>query len=283
MNVQDGSKSLSGGPEEKIPAKISGSLVVSESLYNYVVQYNKIISLFMFLIDVSHRVDTVGEFIRKLIDAIDERGPIPSIREIANDLKFGDAGASRVVKQNADLLSRFLVCNSVENFLCYLSDALKVVISKKPALLFSSEMIKVEDALRHGSMKRLISHLVDRKVSDLSYMGIKDMTRYFSDRLGIVLTELDAERDLLSLFIEIRNIHVHNRGIVNDTFLQRTSMSTRPKVGSIYHVDFEEFVGLNNNLFRLALKLDEQLRTKFSLKARKFRTWTAVVKSKPSI
>jgi hypothetical protein len=258
-----------------IPASLSEKKAITESLYRYHAEYDRIISLFMFLIDIAHRVDSMKEYASQVLAAVDTGKPAPTYEEVSKGLNFGEAGASKFVKKNAGLLSRFLVCNSVENLLCYLSDILKAVIQKRPQLLFSSEQIKVEEVLRHGSMKKLISYLVDQKVMDLSYMGIKDLSKYLSDRLGIVLADTETARDDLSLFVEIRNIHVHNRGVVNATFLTRLKGISTAKLGKVYHVSFDEFVKLNNNLFSLAVQLDEEVSSKFSLKKKRLSAWKA--------
>jgi len=56
---------------------------------------------------------------------------------------------------------------------------------------------------------------------------MRDLTQYLSKRLGF---ELFPDADSLNraiLLVEIRNVIVHARGIVNDTFIQRV---TKPPV-----------------------------------------------------
>lgn len=103
-------------------------------------------------------------------------------------------------------------------------------------------------------------------------MGIRDVSKYIEDRLSIDILEDDDQRDMLTLFVEIRNIHVHNRGIVNNIFLSR--VKTGAALGKIYHVDFDEFAKLNNNALSTVHVLDQSVAEKFGLRRRKFSVWT---------
>jgi hypothetical protein len=67
----------------------------------------------------------------------------------------------------------------------------------------------------------LIAAIVEKKVNELSYHGMKDVTEFFEKKLGL---QLFTDRDDLfkaALHVDIRNLITHNRGIVNRIFQQR--------------------------------------------------------------
>ena len=103
------------------------------------------------------------------------------------------------------------------------------------------------------------------------------MEKYLTERLGVEVF-LDVEsRTLLSVFIELRNIYVHNRGVVNGLFLSRVPKHSRFSFvnGRRYHVDFDLFVLLANNALATVIRLDELLAKKFGVRRKKLCKWLA--------
>jgi hypothetical protein len=73
-----------------------------------------------------------------------------------------------------------------------------------------------------------------------------------------------------ALATELRNIHTHNRGIVNEIFLKRVGQK---KYGDFdftldetTRVDFEKFVILSRNAIDVAMRLDANLGKKFGVR-----------------
>ena len=86
-----------------------------------------------------------------------------------------------------------------------------------------------------------MNYLVDRKINDLSYGGMRKIEEYTKDRLGTEFVEDIKTRKLLVIFMELRRIDVHNRGYVNDVFLHRIvdDCGFKFEKNKRYHVDFE--------------------------------------------
>ena len=92
-------------------------------------------------------------------------------------------------------------------------------------MLRSSETIKIEDVLRFDNYDALIEFLVERRINELSYGGIREVNAFLLGRTGIGLWASDEERSLLSVSVELRNIYTHNRGVVNEMFVRKTKGS----------------------------------------------------------
>ena len=78
------------------------------------------------------------------------------------------------------------------------------------------------------------------------------------------------ERIKLTILAELRNIHTHNRGVVNEIFLKRVGDK---KYGAFdftldkaIHVDFEKFTILSRNAIDVAVRLDASLAEKFKVR-----------------
>src|SRR5262249_47047970 len=142
-------------------------------------------------------------------------------------------------------------------------------------ILRSSERVTTEEILQFQKMKDIRSFLADRKISELSYGGLRMTQDFIHDRLGVSLFERAEEEQLLTAFVELRNIHTHNRGIINRLFLNRVGRSKHKdfnfKIGELYHVNFPEFIRLTNNCIIVARRLDDAIAKKFKLKRVSFR------------
>ena len=174
--------------------------------------------------------------------------------------------------------SELMVVRLVDNFLSFISETLQACMSKKPELLRSSDQIKVADVLRFSNRKELVDFLVNRKLNELSYGGLRGIEEFLAQRLNVALVADDAERIPLSVAIELRNIYTHNRGVVNELFLSRLQRHDHPYEfveGQRFQADFDEIVGFANCLFDLAVRLDGQLVAKFSFQKKRFATWDA--------
>jgi len=178
------------------------------------------------------------------------------------------------VKQYSRLLSRDLIVSMANNFNSYLSEILQSVMTKKHEVLRSSERITIEDALQFNRVQELRAFIVDRKINELSYAGQKQIQEFIAERLGIEMFSTNTERVLLTILNELRNIHTHNRGTVNQLFLNRIG-TEHPQFPFVlrqqYHVDFGQFVLLSRNAIHVAQRLDELLAVKFKLKRSKYK------------
>ena len=114
----------------------------------------------------------------------------------------------------------------------------------------------------------------------MSYGGVSRMEEYVRERLGIEPFDTEASKNALVLFIEIRNLHTHNRGVVNDLFLSRVRdhMGFTFKRGEAIHVHFDMFEQLVENSVAVALRMDQDVGAKFKIARKKFATWQAAAK-----
>ncbi len=93
--------------------------------------------------------------------------------------------------------------------------------------------------------------------------------------MGVNLFEDDNSRDLLVIFLELRNIYVHNRAYINDLFLKRVRNDfglSFIKNGR-YHADFPTQTLLINNCMNVATRLDGIMAEKFRLERRRHAVW----------
>lgn len=168
------------------------------------------------------------------------------------------------LKSHKILLVELMLCRAVDNYLTYLAELMALIFRTKPETLKSGETIRLDEILNHESMAVLIDVLAERKVDRLSYQGMRQLSNYYSEHFGCILFETSSQLESAVRIVEMRNITVHNRGIVNSTFLSRVPSATE-KLGDRISLPGALIIDYMEILAKSALTLDARARKKFKL------------------
>lgn len=174
------------------------------------------------------------------------------------------------LKKHSTVQSRNLTNGIVNAFQRYFSAIINAAALKRPEMLSSSQTVRVDDVLRFTRHKDLVAFIIDRKINELSYGGLAAMEKYFDDRLGVRMFDDNRQRELLRLFVEVRNINVHNGGIVT-LFASRvgTVEGFSYSKGKTFHVDMDALITLSENAIRVAMHIDSTVSAKFAFNGRR--------------
>lgn len=244
----------------------------SEAGYRFQLQHFHVFDFFMFAVSLTANSDKTQFIAAKALAGLGDSDAIARFERIQQNPK----PAFRKLRSFAEYQSEVMMIRLVDNFLAFLSETIQSCMSKKPELLRSREQIKTEDVLRFTNRRELVDFLVNRKLNELSYGGLRGIEEFLEQRLNIALVDNDKERALLSIAIELRNIYTHNRGVVNELFLSRVTTNQHTYEffqGKRFHADFDEIIGFANNLFDIAIRLDGPALTKFGLRKKRYLTW----------
>jgi hypothetical protein len=140
-----------------------------------------------------------------------ERQSGRSDESLRRELAVG-AGASRKIFVFYRLMTEMALCRAVDNYLIYLTELLASIFRAKPESLRSGEEVKLDFVLAHPTRAGLIRAIIDRKVNQLSYQGMRDLNQFLSRKLGFELFQNKDALEHAILLVEIRNIIVHARG-----------------------------------------------------------------------
>ena len=168
------------------------------------------------------------------------------------------------LRRNEALICEMALCRVVDNYLIYVSDLLALIFSARPETLKSSEVVTLEFVLANRTTPQLINAIVRRKVDQLSYQGMKELLDFCSTRLKFPLFKEQDDLIKAILLVETRNIIVHNRGLVNDTFLRRVKDSGLTKGHQIKLV-WQEVLNYANFLSSSVANLEYEAREKFEI------------------
>jgi hypothetical protein len=218
-----------------------------------------------FVFYITQLATLMDERTRVAVRALYESKDPEKCREaLENVEKQGAVQALR--KLHSRMILEMMLSRAVENFLAYVTELLTLVFRSRPETLRSSETVRLDAILQHGTMEELIRDLAERRVNQLSYQGMRDLAAYLSHRLGFELFSDPEHLERAIGIIECRNIIVHNRGRVNEVFRSRVP-SVPAAVGDPLEIDTDQIF---ENLEFLALSVydaDARAVQKFTLSA----------------
>jgi hypothetical protein len=242
----------------------------SEPMFRFIAEYDTIVQAFFFTVMTAVHIDGVKDIAAKALGKSNSAGEESAEKQ----LKAFDR-----VRGYSPLFSRNLIMGMANNFFSFVSETLQVVLRKRPEVLRSSERLTNEEVLQFTRINELVAYMADKKVNELAYGGLKGVEDYVKERLGLALFDDEVERLRLTVLAELRNIHTHNRGVVNELFLKRIGHQKvddlQFKLGQRTHVDFEHFAILSRNAIIVAKRLDVNLCKKFRIKRAKYGEWGA--------
>jgi hypothetical protein len=247
-------------------------IVCTDAFSRFLNEYHSNLDYFFFVIQLVANADK-GRVIasKTLLKAETD----PGKRANYEDSIANPEATLKELQKHSTILSRNLTNGIVNAFQRYFSSIINSAALKCPKMTSSSQTIRVDEVLRFTRHKDLVAFIIDRKINDLSYGGLNEMEKYFDDRLGVQMFHDDRQRDLLRLFVEVRNINVHNGGIVNDLFTSRVgTVGGFPYTKSkTFHVDMDALITLSENAMRGALHIDSVVGAKFGLQRKAHRNW----------
>jgi hypothetical protein len=194
---------------------------------------------------------------------------------VKSQTKLKEAGVEAIPEVFGQALFDMCLCRAIDASLMYITDSLRAIYRTKPAALRSSEKIDVNFIMEHSSMDELITAILERRVYELSYKGLDDLCGELSKKLGIGLFFDDQQKGEAVRLVGIRNLLVHNRGIVNEKFKRDNPKSTE-KVGNSVRLAVKENSAAMIFLINWIADLDVRLIEKFGLPTvpRVQRPWT---------
>lgn len=246
-------------PDGKLP--ISGT----KPLWNFIKQFADLYGFINLTFSFAKRADEVAKIASKALRKIDENDE--------GEYEDGEGiGAVAAWKKYRPQVLESLVIRNVDNFLAYLSELLVAVYRNDPRMLKSSEKVVVEDILEYENIDDLISWLIDKKITELSYAGLDTIRDEINKKHGFDLFPDQMKYKEISLYIGYRNLLVHNRGVVNRRFL-RTYRSSSYVLGDKIKLVGTEVIEWSDVLRGVVEDIDKRATEKYSLKIELFQKY----------
>jgi hypothetical protein len=158
-----------------------------------------------------------------------------------------------------------LLCRNVDAVNYYIAQMLRRVFIQRPDTIKALEKpVSMDIVLQSGSIDEIILKVAEKKVQDLSHMGLVEIIDFINQKLQVGFdSTLSAYKAAFEVYYA-RNILVHNGGVVNETYLQKTK-HTDLKVGDPYPMTSLQFTLGTAALTTLSYDLDKKFLSHFKL------------------
>jgi hypothetical protein len=137
----------------------------------------------------------------------------------------------KLFRQFRELIRVLGLLYLVAIFESYLIDIVREILLTCPDALKSGRQFTAETIMRLGKQKQIMSYLAEKEVDDLLHRSFPDVANYFDKKFGINLNVSGVPVEAISEILATRNIHVHNRGMVNQRYRESVVGSTL-KIGA---------------------------------------------------
>ncbi len=221
---------------------------------------------------LKHNLDIIALFLALMMSYLDNIGTDENkFRELyENQLREYDEDVRVWLRMDKlEILARWIfevsITRSVEAFDYYLSQILLKVFTKRPDIFRASEYkAEVREFLEAGSVPEFMKRYAEKKVNELSYMGLPKIIEYLNNRLGLGFDTKTSSFQAACEIVEERNILVHNAGHVNKLFLQRTGRTDLVE-GDLYPLTLDYLKDRFKELTKTAGNLDVVITSHFKL------------------
>lgn len=139
-----------------------------------------------------------------------------------------------------------------------LGDVVRAVVVRYPQKLGAKRAIQLQAVLEAQSLEEVHMRATDSLLNELSYKSPTDFASALDDLLSINLLECPAFHKYVELKAT-RDIHVHNRGFVNETYLKKAASHARARDKMPLPVDIPYFLESYEACLQLSEWLEHEL------------------------
>jgi hypothetical protein len=160
-------------------------------------------------------------------------------------------------------LGEVLITRVVGSFEYYISKVLRIMIIKHPKR-FENSKVDMIDVIEANDISELIQTFADKKVRELGFKGLKEISNYMEKSFGLTSQVDDLVfRDAVRL-VQVRHIIVHNAGRIDKPYLLHSEEDL--KVGEFH--PFMEGTFLRRGveaIFKISENYDTQIIDQFKI------------------
>ena len=136
-------------------------------------------------------------------------------------------------KQFGEVIQLTQVISFIEN---YLLDSLRLLYHAFPDSLRTDKKITHSEVLECVSIEDVQRKLIDKEIHEISYKSIKQQLESISKTFNIQFNFSGDFLKELNEYKETRNIHMHNKGLIDREFMLKTGTINIYQVGSYKHL-----------------------------------------------
>jgi hypothetical protein len=127
-------------------------------------------------------------------------------------------------------LPRVVLYEAVSHFEALFFEVVGCLLRFNPRALSQKRQVTVEDVLAASDYERLLDALIAREMSELQYKAPSEWFAFLNRIIKLDLPDAAVRR--LAELKATRDLHLHNRGVVNEIYLRKAGSLARSALGS---------------------------------------------------
>lgn len=163
-----------------------------------------------------------------------------------------------------DLILRMAYVHLITLFEAALSDVVRASLLHMPKMLKSRRQMSYEEILSEADMSSLVKKIVEKEISDLTYGSVEEFVDYLKVKLNLPIEFLPEEIVQLSRCKGLRNLLVHNQGVVDARFL-KDRLDAQYALGDSVVIDLDDWDSAHQLFGRVIKALENSVVRKFRL------------------
>jgi hypothetical protein len=165
-------------------------------------------------------------------------------------------------------IKELLLTRTVESFDLYLLQILRLIYSEHPELVIKPDRFDAAFAKSEMDADDFLASLAEKKLQDLGYSGLRQLSGYFEKKIGITLFKDKDIYENALVASQVRNLIAHNDGRVNRIFLKKTEglpMDPAPEFGMRYVISTVWLRHISAVLDSVVFDFDESAIKRFAI------------------
>ena len=223
----------------------------------------QVLNFFKFITSVSSALDDHNKQRIALLKKVFEKNKSEEMSKAFEEL-LKNSFSMESLRKFDPYISENILIRTVNNFLWYLTNMLLLVFKNKPETMKSDEKLPYNEILDYSSMEDLHAYIAEKKVLGTAYKKFEDLNKYFIKNFNIPIAEENDIEKIVKV-IEVRNLLVHNKNIINNIFLTRIKEEDLSWKGKKVIVNIDDAIGSLYFFSRLVFAMDSQMAQKYSI------------------
>jgi|GEM_PF-2397812 len=157
------------------------------------------------------------------------------------------------------------LCHVVNHYLVFISSLVKDAFKCDKRLLHSfDKTYKIKELINFSSIDEMVNSFIDDTIYDLSYKGFAQLDDFLKNKMNLGLF---PDRNILLELIEKRNLITHNRGKIDERFIEKVQHISIANytVGEHIKIDFEILYSALDRLIWSAATADGIISSRFDI------------------
>lgn len=139
-----------------------------------------------------------------------------------------------------------------------LNDLLRAILIEFPKKIPNKRKLDIDQVLACDNLDQIKLAIVDTILNEFAYKSPKEFADEFSFYTGVKLLENPVYHQYIELKAT-RDIHIHNKGVANEIYLNKAGVLARVKSGNYLPVTIQYFLEMYEQCLQLTEVLEKSL------------------------